>query len=706
MAASVSDAPPGQADRPRPAEPGRAWLRGAMWAFHLALPLLGLWLLVARPGADVRWEHHADHFWLIAFVAALNVGVALVIARAALRRTDGRLYLVALAFLAAAGFLGLHALATPAVLLDGANEGFALASPVGLLVAAAFAVASSANFSAQRSAALLRHRDVLLGGLTALVFGWGIDSLLGLPPLSAVPVVTDNRRYLAVLAVPGLVLYAVAAVRYYLVYRRRPAVVLMSVLTAWALLAESLVAMVFSRNWHLSWWAWHLLMAAGFGLVAYSADVQYRREGSAAGLFDSVGSEHTARRVRAEYGEALERLVGVIERQAEAGLPDWRLGAVAAGLSGRFGLTERQSDVLGRAAEALAAEREQIRHLDALVAVGQAARAIGTESGLLRAALERIGEGFAGDQVHIGLVTEGRLVFPADLGGPPPDPAAAARAMDGGAPVEAAGGAWLLPLQVKGRSAGVLVARRGQGRYGERDRPVLASLASLLSVTLENARLYHQLDGLFRSYLSPDVAAALIADPAQAALGGAVVEVTALFADLRGFSTFSERSAPEQIVVMLNRYFGAATRCILAEGGTVVQFVGDALMALFNAPVRQPDHAVRAGRAALAMQAAVGELARQEGWPLFRVGINTGPALVGNIGSDLLRNFNAMGDAVNVAARLESVAQPGQVVMGDSTYAAMGPAARVRPLGDLQVKGREQTVRAYALLAIGTEAGG
>ncbi len=680
-------------------EPGRARLRGAMWAFHLALPLLGLWLLVARPAADVRWEHHPSHFWLIVGVAALNVAIALAIARAALRRTDGRLYVVACAFLAGAGFLGLHALATPGVLLDGPNEGFALASPVGLAVAAVFAVASSLDFTPQRSAALLRHRNLLLGGLVALVLAWGADSLLGLPPLSAAPVLADNRAYLRGLAVPAVALYGVAALRYYLVYRRRPAVVLMSVLTAWALLAESMIAMAASRNWHLSWWEWHLLMAAGFGLVAYSAEVQYRREGTAAGLFDSVGSEHTARQIRAEYGQALERLVGVIERHERAGgWPDERLAVVTAGLASRFGLTERQSDVLGRAAEALAAEREQIRHLDALVAVGESARAIETESGLLRAALARIGDGFGRDEVRIGLVTDGRLVFPADLGGAPPDTAAAQRALATKAPVETADG-WVLPLLVKDNPAGVLAARRTHGRYGERDRPVLASLASLLSVTLENARLYHQLDGLFRSYLSPDVAAALIADPAQAALGGAVVEVTALFADLRGFTTFSERSTPEQIVVLLNRYFGAATRCILAEGGTVVQFVGDALMALFNAPVRQPDHALRAGRAALAMQAAVGELAAH-GSPLFRVGINTGPALVGNIGSDQLRNFNAMGDAVNVAARLESVAQPGQVVMGASTYAAIGPAGRVRPLGDLQVKGREQTVRAYQLLAI------
>jgi class 3 adenylate cyclase len=484
--------------------------------------------------------------------------------------------------------------------------------------------------------------------------------------------------------------------------------------------------------------------------VAYSAYVQYRREGTAAGLFDSVGTEHTARRIRAEYGEALDRLVGAIERHSDAGRPGERLAAAAAGLSDRFGLTERQAAVLARAAEALAAEREQIRHLDALVAVGREARATGGEADLLRTALARISAGFGRDEVRIGLVTDGRLVFPAELGGAPvtgravaaATAATAAAAADGAAvdtvgagvvgvdevavtraavdgggedvaaeralatrqPVQAADGRWVLPLLVEGKPAGVLAARRSHGRYGERDRPVLASLASLLSVSLENARLYHQLDGLFRSYLSPDVATALIADPAQAALGGAVVEVTALFADLRGFTTFSERATPEQIVELLNRYFAAATRCILAEGGTIVQFVGDALMALFNAPVRQADHALRAGRAALAMQAAVGGLAGPDA-PLFRVGINTGPALVGNIGSDQLRNFNAMGDAVNVAARLESVARPGEVVVGASTQAAIGAVAEIAPLGDLQVKGREQPVRAYRLLGIAEATG-
>jgi class 3 adenylate cyclase len=254
------------------------------------------------------------------------------------------------------------------------------------------------------------------------------------------------------------------------------------------------------------------------------------------------------------------------------------------------------------------------------------------------------------------------------------------------------------PLQVKDRPAGVLLVHR-RGGFGGRDRALIASLAAQLSMGLENARLYKQLDGLFRQYMSPDVATALIADPRQAALGGAVVEVTSVFADLRGFTTFSEASTPEQIVAMLNRYFEVATAEILAAGGTIVQFVGDALMALFNAPVRQPDHAVRAAAAALRMQARIDSVA-EPGWPRFRVGINTGPALVGNIGSTELRNFNAMGDAVNVAARLETTALPGQVVIGESTRALLPQGTVTEPLGELAVKGRRTPVVAHILTAV------
>jgi class 3 adenylate cyclase len=149
---------------------------------------------------------------------------------------------------------------------------------------------------------------------------------------------------------------------------------------------------------------------------------------------------------------------------------------------------------------------------------------------------------------------------------------------------------------------------------------------------------------------------------------------------------------------MLNRYHGVAVPCILDNGGTIVQFVGDALLALFNAPARQEDHEARAVRAALQMQEAVRGIAEgRPDWPRFRVGANTGPALVGNIGSELLRGFNAMGDAVNVAARLQTVAEPGQVVIGGATYDAVADRVTATPLGDLEVKGRRQTVRAYSV---------
>ena len=150
---------------------------------------------------------------------------------------------------------------------------------------------------------------------------------------------------------------------------------------------------------------------------------------------------------------------------------------------------------------------------------------------------------------------------------------------------------------------------------------------------------------------------------------------------------------------MLNRYHGVAVPCILDNGGTIVQFVGDALLALFNAPARQDDHAARAVRAALAMQDAVERDRRRASRTGrgFRVGANTGPALVGNIGSEPLRGFNAMGDAVNVAARLQTLAEPGQVVIGEATCDALGATrCAVEPLGDLEVKGRRQTVRAYS----------
>jgi class 3 adenylate cyclase len=304
----------------------------------------------------------------------------------------------------------------------------------------------------------------------------------------------------------------------------------------------------------------------------------------------------------------------------------------------------------------------------------------------------------------LGLATEGGLEFPSDLAAGPPLPLddalvnAAKAAIAGHEPVAVEGGLLVYPLTVKGTSAGVLAARPADTESSQRDQALLSSLAIQLSIGLENARLYRQLDVLFRQYMSPEVASALIADPSQAALGGTMREVTILFADLRGYTAFAERTSPPEIVAMLNRYFEVSTRVITGEGGTIVQYIGDALMAMFNAPNRQADHVVRAARAALAMQRGVEVVAADApDWPRFRVGINTGQALVGNIGSETLRNFNATGDVVNVAARLQSVAHPGQVVIGGDTHDQLNGGDEVTPLGEFGVKGRRQSVTAYVL---------
>jgi class 3 adenylate cyclase len=205
---------------------------------------------------------------------------------------------------------------------------------------------------------------------------------------------------------------------------------------------------------------------------------------------------------------------------------------------------------------------------------------------------------------------------------------------------------------------------------------------------------------LLRTYLSPDVATTLIEDPDRASLGGVEVEVTVLFADLGGYTAFAERATPAEVVAMLNAAFSAAVPVVLAEGGAVVQFMGDAMMAIFNAPNPQPDHALRAARSALALQWTAGALPAAGERPRFRVGLNTGPAIVGNIGAAEIRNFLAIGDTTNLAARLQAYAPEGSVVIGASTYALIRDQAVVRELGSPVLKGKSQPVEVYELLGL------
>src|SRR5687768_15936766 len=158
-------------------------MRAAVWIAAVAAPLVLLAILLARPEIDERWENNPAHFWLVLAAAATATALGYAISVAARRRRDARLFLVSLAFVASAGFLGLHALATPGVLL-GKNAGFELATPVGLVLAAGFAAASSLELTPRVADRVLRASSALLAGLFAVIGAWAAVSLAELPPLA------------------------------------------------------------------------------------------------------------------------------------------------------------------------------------------------------------------------------------------------------------------------------------------------------------------------------------------------------------------------------------------------------------------------------------------------------------------------------------------------------------------------------------------
>jgi class 3 adenylate cyclase len=177
--------------------------------------------------------------------------------------------------------------------------------------------------------------------------------------------------------------------------------------------------------------------------------------------------------------------------------------------------------------------------------------------------------------------------------------------------------------------------------------------------------------------------------------------VSVLFADLQGFTTFSESHDPAEVSEMLNVYFERVIPPIVDEfGGDVDRLIGDAIMATFNRRGDQPDHAVMAGRAAIVLQERASEVAdAHPGWPRFRVGVNTGEAVLGVLGAAGGRTHTVIGDTVNVASRLEAKAPVGGVAVSAATVIHL-PDAVVEPLGELDVKGREQPVAAFRLVSM------
>jgi adenylate cyclase len=226
-------------------------------------------------------------------------------------------------------------------------------------------------------------------------------------------------------------------------------------------------------------------------------------------------------------------------------------------------------------------------------------------------------------------------------------------------------------------------------------------------------RTRRHLRQLFSRYVADEVVEKLLAADRLPDLGGVALNVTILFADIRSFTTIAEQLRPHEVVEMLNSYFGKICEIIWREGGTVDKFIGDAVMAMFGAPVSQPDHARRALATALAMSATAKEF---QAWmaqrflgknlPEFRigVGIHSGEAVVGNIGSEKKMEFTSIGDTVNIASRLEGLTKQlgWTVVASDSTIQAAGAGVITGHRQELQVKGRQTAIVVQEVLGLET----
>lgn len=524
----------------------------------LVLPLLGLGLLIWQPELDLMWEHHPSHFWLVLGTAAVSVALAYLTNEAANRRADARLSLISLAFLLSAGFLALHALATPGALLPAPNAGFVVATPVGLFLASCLAAASISPIAGPRAGWLLRNRDAIRNAAIALMVAWGLVSLFRLPPLRGALPAEEAVGPITALAIVAVPLFAVAAWRYFEISRRRHSPVALAIVSALLLLAEAMIAVALSRSWHLSWWEWHLLMTVAFAMIALGTRAEYRRTRSLVAAFEPIYLEATLARISRWHGRAIGDLA--------------------------------------------------------------AAEARGEPTGRLLDDLRRDG-----------------------------------------------------------------------------------ATAEELDLLREAAREIRRVDELFRPYLPRDLAARLRREPGATRLGGEERIVTVLFADLAGFTAFSEVHAPTEVVAMLNEFWAAVVPVIEDGHGAIEHFAGDGVLVLFNSVVDQPDHVSRAAGCARAILRATDPIAATHpGWPRFRIGLNTGPAVVGNVGAAGRRSFASIGDTTNLGSRLMSAGEAGQIVLGPATRAALEPQVasgrlQVRALGAVRVKGKREPVEAWLL---------
>jgi adenylate cyclase len=273
--------------------------------------------------------------------------------------------------------------------------------------------------------------------------------------------------------------------------------------------------------------------------------------------------------------------------------------------------------------------------------------------------------------------------------------------------------AMAVPLLAKGKLEAVLFldSRQQTNAFSEKDLTILSGIAAQAAIALENAALGEQIqaEAITRAelsrFLSRAVAEAVIRGETEDLRQSRLAEVTCLFADIRGFTTLSENESPQEVVSMLNEFFTLMAGVVFRHEGNLDKFIGDCVMAVWGPPSPHADDPARALRAALEMQDAVevlnGSRMAAGKRPIeVGIGVNTGQAVVGYMGSTERHEFTAIGDTVNTASRLCGLAKGGEVVANQSTVQKAGNGFEVEPLPVTQVKGKEKGVQAFRVLGL------
>ncbi|MBI4774279.1 MAG: HAMP domain-containing protein [Deltaproteobacteria bacterium] len=234
----------------------------------------------------------------------------------------------------------------------------------------------------------------------------------------------------------------------------------------------------------------------------------------------------------------------------------------------------------------------------------------------------------------------------------------------------------------------------------------MGDLANAFNGMARDLQMKRVIEESFGRYVSPHIVDRILENPDQIWVGGANHEVSLFFADIRGFTTLTERIPPEELLALLNGYFSLATEVIVKHRGYIDKFVGDAVMAVFGAPVADPDHPINAVRALIDLRDRMADYNAAIGNGIqLRVGMGAtlGQVVAGNVGSQTRMEYTVMGDTVNVASRLTQMAKPGDILISSTLYQRASSMIRTEEVGEIHVKGREKPVMVYRVLRSETE---